>query len=107
MTRSTFRTPIITCLLLAAGLVMDGPSWVPTGLALKDAQARVGRPATPGSVAGVARRTTRRRIRRSTIYVASLPRSCSQVNVEGTVLMLCSGTYYQAVSGQYQVVYVD
>jgi len=28
------------------------------------AQARVGRPATPGSVAGVARRTTRRTVRR-------------------------------------------
>ena len=33
---------------------------------LSDAEARVGRPATPGSVAGVARRTTRRTIRRGT-----------------------------------------
>ncbi len=31
------------------------------------AQARVGRPATPGSVAGVARRTTRRTVRRGAI----------------------------------------
>ena len=32
-------------------------------LALDTADARVGRPATPGSVAGVARRTTRRAVR--------------------------------------------
>ena len=31
------------------------------------AQARVGRPATPGSVAGVARRTTRRTVRRTVV----------------------------------------
>jgi hypothetical protein len=33
-------------------------------VALDTADARVGRPATPGSVAGVARRTTRRAVRR-------------------------------------------
>jgi hypothetical protein len=32
-------------------------------VALDTAEARVGRPATPGSVAGVARRTTRRAVR--------------------------------------------
>jgi hypothetical protein len=31
---------------------------------VSQAEARIGRPATPGSVAGVARRTTRRTIRR-------------------------------------------
>jgi hypothetical protein len=38
------------------------------GIALKmdSAEARVGRPATPASVAGVARRTTRRVVRRNT-----------------------------------------
>ena len=76
-------------------------------LLVNDAEARVGRPATPGSVAGVARRTTRRRIRRSTIYVATLPRACTQVNIDGTVLMSCSGTYYQTSGTQYVVVYVD
>jgi hypothetical protein len=80
---------------------------VPGGLFVGDAQARVGRPMTPVSVAGVARRTTRRAIRRSTIYVATLPPSCTQVNIDGTVLQLCGGTYYQAHSGQYVVVYVD
>jgi hypothetical protein len=40
------------------------------GLKIDTAEARVGRPATPGSVAGVARRTTRRTVRRVTPYAA-------------------------------------
>ena len=82
-------------------------SILPGGLLVGPAHARVGRPATPVSVAGVARRTTRRAIRRSTIYVASLPTSCSVVNVDGTTLHLCGGTYYQSHQGQYVVVYVE
>ena len=38
-------------------------------VALDTADARVGRPATPGSVAGVARRTTRRAVRRCAVGV--------------------------------------
>jgi hypothetical protein len=41
------------------------PGWVPgegPSLAVESAQARVGRPLTPVSVAGVARRTTRRAV---------------------------------------------
>ncbi len=38
-------------------------------VALNTADARVGRPATPGSVAGVARRTTRRAVRRCAVGV--------------------------------------
>ncbi len=107
--RATIQTLAIAVFVLAAGSVIDGSSapWWPAGLGVKDAAARVGRPATPVSVAGVARRTTRRRIVRTTVYVATLPRSCTQVNIDGTVLMLCSGTYYQASGSQYVVVNVD
>jgi len=107
--RATFRTIALTCVLFAAGLVLDGPvaSWLPANLTLNDAHAVVGRPATPASAAGVARRTTRRVIRRSTIYVATLPKSCTQVNIDGTALMLCGTTYYQAHGTQYVVVYVE
>lgn len=38
------------------------------GIEADQAQARVGRPLTPGSVAGVARRTTRRTIARHSYY---------------------------------------
>ena len=82
-------------------------SAMPGGLWVGPAEARVGRPMTPVSVAGVARRTTRRAIRRSTVYVATLPQSCSVVNVDGTTLYLCGSTYYQSHQGQYVVVYVE
>jgi hypothetical protein len=72
-----------------------------------EAEARVGRPLTPVSVAGVARRTTRRVIRRSTIYVASLPTACTVVVIEGAKLHQCGKTYYQPSGSQYVVVYVD
>lgn len=91
--------------LLAAGLLLDGG--FDSGIVFSEAQARVGRPATPGSVAGVARRSTRRTIRRTTRYVATLPRGCSTVVIEGTTLHNCGGTYYQPSGGQYVVVTVD
>ena len=72
-----------------------------------EAQAVVGRPVTPVSYAGVARRTTRRVIRRTTIYVATLPPACTVVVVEGTSLHFCGGTYYQPYGTQYVVVNVD
>ena len=72
-----------------------------------EAQAVIGRPLTPVSYAGVARRTTRRVIRRTTIYVATLPPACTVVVIEGASLHLCGGTYYQPYGTQYVVVHVD
>jgi hypothetical protein len=69
-----------------------------------DAEARVGRPATPGSVAGVARRTTRRVIRRGA-YIAAVPAGCAYGNYYGYSLYYCGGTYYQRSGGGYVVVY--
>jgi len=103
--RSKVRTIIIGCSLFAACLLVDGGFH--SGIVVSEAEARIGRPATPGSVAGVARRTTRRTIRRSTVYVASLPRGCTTVVIEGTTLQQCGGTYYQTHGSQYVVVYVD
>ena len=91
--------------LIAAALIVDG--WLPIGIAIKDAHAVVGRPMTPGSVAGVARRTTRRTIRRSAVYVSTLPAACRTVVIDGTSLYSCGGTYYQPYGGRYAVVYVD
>jgi hypothetical protein len=71
------------------------------------AEARIGRPATPGSVAGVARRTTRRVIRRSTIYVNTLPSSCVRVSGYNGVVWRCGSTYYQPYKGRYVVVYIN
>ncbi|MEE8295578.1 MAG: hypothetical protein V3R64_07680 [Sphingomonadales bacterium] len=75
---------------------------------VNEAEARVGRPLTPASVRGVARRTTRRRvIRRTTIYVATLPTSCSRVTINSTLLHHCGDTYYQSSGDTYVVVNVE
>jgi hypothetical protein len=103
-TRAKVWVIAIGC-LVAAGLIVD--VWSPVNLVSSEVEARVGRPLTPGSVAGVARRTTRRTIRRSTIYVASLPPNCTTIVIEGTTLQQCGGTYYQTHGTQYVQVYVD
>lgn len=91
--------------LLAATLTCD--AWLPGAPAAKEAEAVVGRPMTPASVAGVSRRTTRRTIRRTSMYVASLPPNCTTIVIEGTTLQQCGGTYYQPSGNQYVVVNVD
>ena len=103
--RTKMRTIVAGIVVVTAGLIID--SWVLSGVIITDAQARIGRPMTPGSVAGVARRTTRRSIRRTAIYAASLPTGCTTVIIEGTSLYQCSGTYYQSHNNQYVVVNVD
>jgi len=59
-------------------------------LAIPTAEARVGRPATPLSVAGVARRTTRRTVRRIHYY-SVLPAGCYW----RAPYHYCGGVYYQ------------
>lgn len=100
-----------TLALLGLGLGLAVADYRPdSGLAgfslVKDAEARVGRPLTPVSVAGVARRTTRRMVYRTSVYVATLPASCTVVVVDGASLHLCGSTYYQASGNQYVVVNV-
>jgi hypothetical protein len=93
---------------LTIGLLFDGGfDKALTGASIApSAEARVGRPLTPRSVAGVARRTTRRVVRRSTIYVAALPRGCAKVSINGAWYWHCGATYYQRYSGRYVVVYI-
>lgn len=109
-THRKFRRYLSAAALIAAFLVTDGwqgSQFIPAGSIISSAEARVGRPATPRSVAGVARRTTRRTVRRSAIYIATLPPACARVSVNGMALWSCGGAYYQASGGRYVVVYVD
>jgi hypothetical protein len=61
------KSSIVTC-ALGAALICAAPvsvQWSPKktlSLSIDSASARVGRPLTPGSVAGVARRTDRRAV---------------------------------------------
>ena len=95
--RKPFRRALLVAALFGASLIVDAR--VPRrGVG-------VGAPGRP--VAGVARRTTRRMIRRTTIFVATLPPSCTTVVVEDVSLHQCGGTYYQPSGSQYVVVNVD
>ena len=72
-------------------------------------EARVGRPATPASVAGVRRRTrrrTRRRVYRNmTLY--SLPYGCNTMRMRaGVNYHYCGGIWYRPVYQGATVVYV-
>lgn len=96
---------VVVCSGIATDFTINGRH--NSGFFISDAEARVGRPRSPGSVAGVARRTTRRTIRRSTRYVDTLPRSCTTVIIEGTSLHHCGSTYYQSDKSKYVVVIVD
>jgi hypothetical protein len=106
MKSSTFWMLALAPALFIADLPADKP--LVGGISLmKEAQAVVGRPLTPVSVAGVARRTTRRAIVATSVYVAALPPACTVVVIEGTTLHQCGTTYYQASGTQYVVVNVQ
>lgn len=87
-------------------LAADFTGIAPVPAFVGKAEARVGQPWTPASGAGVARRTTRRVIRRSTIFVATLPPACVRTSIEGVTVWRCGGTYYQPYRGRYVVVTV-
>lgn len=92
----------------SAGMTLDfdPADWARTG-PIATAEARVGRPATPVSVAGVARRTTRRVVRRTTVNVVALPAGCTTVTINGASYHDCGGVYYEPYGNQYVVVQVQ
>ena len=62
------------------------------GSIIEEDEARVGRPGSPTSVAGVSRRTTRRRARRR---VTVLPAGCTTVVTRGVTYHYCGTVYYR------------
>ena len=102
----------LVCILLVAGVVASL-------LVPQEASARgrggIGRPGVgpggvarrPVAVAGVARRTTRRVVRRSAIYVTTLPYACPTIIIDGASYYQCGATYYVTSGTRYEVVYVD
>ncbi len=82
----TYRKPgILILAALAAALGLSGSfEWSPSdglSLSVNAAEARVGRPLTPVSVAGVARRTTRRAVVGGAAVGAAA--ACTRVYVNG------------------------
>ncbi|MGI9511693.1 MAG: hypothetical protein ACR2OL_02225 [Anderseniella sp.] len=95
----------LTFLFGASDFELDGKR-VGVGLftLTSEAEARVGRPLTPLSGAGVARRTTRRAIRRGA-YIATIPAGCVYGTHYGYKLYYCGGRYYQRSGGGYVIVH--
>jgi len=105
------NSALFAALVVAAG-VFEIP-FGPGGMVIAPAEARVGRPMTPVSVAGVARRTTRRTVRRvvvrrsTAVYVEVLPPECIPVSFDGAQVYQCGGVYFQADGARYVVVEVQ
>ncbi|HCF61241.1 MAG TPA: hypothetical protein DFS52_24990 [Myxococcales bacterium] len=96
---------------LKAGLgIVLGSALVLVGA---EALAVVGRPLTPFSYAGVARRTSRRTavvagaaVAGSAAYIYSLPSGCSSVTINGLTYQQCGSTYYRPYYQGSELVYV-
>jgi hypothetical protein len=99
-------------LLLALGLAgvlaftdfrIETHGFVPLSIGFaRPAAAEIGRPLTPLSYAGVARRTTRRVVTRTATTIAVLPRGCLYGPYYGGYYYRC-GSYYYAKSGNVYV----
>ena len=115
------RTPSLCmgALFLAAGALLSVGEL--ESVELGQAHAVIGRPLTPASGAGVARRTSRRTTRRTVARttgaygygygyapgtVAALPAGCVRRTVSGALVYDCAGTIYRPVYDGPDVVYV-
>lgn len=105
MFNKMFKATLLATLALTSVLAVDVA--LNAGLVVPQAHAIIGRPLTPMSYAGVARRTSRRMIYATSVYAATLPAGCRTVIIEGTSLYQCGGTYYQTSGSRYVVVRVD
>ncbi len=83
MKRTSLKRALLIAAILAFG-VSGSADWTNEGLSvsIESAQARVGRPLTPVSVAGVARRTTRRAVVGGAV-VGGAAVGCARVLVNG------------------------
>jgi hypothetical protein len=103
--KTLIRNMLLFVLLLGLG-------WIPPmgSVLVSDAEAVVGRPGSPRSAAGVARRTTRRRHRRHRIAVGTrvtvLPAGCTTVITRGVTYHYCGDVYYRPYYEGNTVVYV-
>jgi len=98
---------VIATIAAAVLVGSDLNAFLLDGTLASRAEAIIGMPLTPVSVAGVARRTTRRTLAYSGVYVATLPAGCVRVVVNDTSLYQCGATYYAPYGAQYTVVYVN
>ena len=111
MNRAVFGFRLIMAFFafLIIGLILDFPLFeTPIKFSVKEAQAVIGRPATPGSVGGVRRRTRRRTRRRWAIgtRMYTLPAGYTTVKYTGTTYYVIDGEYFKKYYEGGKVVYV-
>ena len=85
MSQISIRRALLAAAVLAVG-TLGSAEWSPGDglvLSIDSAEARVGRPATPVSVAGVARRSTRRAVVGAAVGAATVGTACVRVLVNG------------------------
>ena len=103
------RSILVFLFVICLALIIDFPGPDTPKISLvTNVEADVGHPASPGSVAGVHRRTRRRttrRIARGT-RVHALPAGCSTVVRNGVKYHSCGGVYYRPYYEGNTVVYV-
>jgi hypothetical protein len=86
MAQTSLKQALLATAVFTVAILVS-PEWsVGSGLSLSidSAQARVGRPLTPVSVAGVARRTTRRAVVGGAVVGGAAVRGCVRVLVNGS-----------------------
>ena len=103
------RPGLISLFLIVIMFILDFPVIdIPRNVLVKNAEARIGRPLTPVSVAGVHRRTRRRTRRRWAVgtRMYALPVGYTTAVVAGTTYYIHEGAYYKASYEGNEVVYV-
>ena len=103
------RPGLISLFILLIMLLLECPVVDFPGIVfVKDAEARIGRPLSPGSIAGVHRRTRRRTRRRWAVgtRMYALPVGYTTAVVAGTTYYVHEGAYYKASYEGNEVVYV-
>jgi hypothetical protein len=87
MRQVSIKRALLAAVVVACG-TLGSAAWSPSGglrVSIESAQARVGRPLTPVSVAGVARRTTRRAVvGGAAVGAAAVGTACVRVLVNGS-----------------------
>ena len=104
-----FRFTVTFFIFLIILLILDFPlPEMPIEVSVKEAQARIGRPLTPGSVGGVRRRTRRRTRRRWAIGTRMfiLPAAYTTYRYVGTTYYVIDGEYFKKYYEGGNVVYV-
>ncbi len=109
MTRSKlFFALCLASVMTFTDFRIEGQGSLPVSIGFAaPAGAVIGRPLTPLSYAGVARRTTRRVVRRTATTIAVLPPGCIYGPYYGGYYYRCGGLYYAKSGGVYVQVIVQ